>query len=673
MLLGRVSGRITTNDFSFKLEGDARKFDYVQVHHPAFGNILSQIIEIERNDDELMAKCLVIGYKDEAGKIKAIGSPIESNSEILLAEDQFIREVTKIEDPKTGAYIGKLEGKDIRINLDINKLLTKHIAVLAKSGSGKSYTVGVLLEEIAEKKIPLLVIDPHGEYSSMAEENKSKDEVKFMAAFGIKPKKYAVQEFGDAKVNPNVRPLILPNDFTSQELLELLPGKINANQMGVLYNALKDLERITFPNILLRLEQEESNAKWNIINIISYLHSLGIFSDSGIPYSQYLKSGTISIINLRGINPDIQELIVYKLCKDLFELRKKNRLPPFFLVIEEAHNFCPERSFGEAKSSKILRNIASEGRKFGLGLCVITQRPARIDKSVLSQCTTQIILKVTNPNDLKAISGSVEGLTGDVEKEIQNLAVGTAIITGITDIPLFVSVRPRKSLHGGKGIEVIRRKDEESFLEKVKEFRKEELLPVIISNISANDLKIVSDPAAEIRTLLVPAVLFVCEENRIKFNILVELEQGKLITNIDTFESKKLPDLSGLGKSELVLLQRAFQEKAFSLEDLQSKVKLNAPLPESFQKLRQRGLIRERARESGVRENSIVYEISDEHVFSKLMAFQTYAKVEYVKVDFDEKKAATVGVMEARNLLSSFTKIVDEAECFVVRNTVVSH
>jgi len=460
--------------------------------------------------------------------------------------------------------------------------------------------------------------------------------------------------------------LIDYNDFTSQELLELLPGKINANQMGVLYNALKDLERITFPSILLRLEQEESNAKWNIINIISYLHSLGIFSDSGLPYSQYLKSGTVSIINLRGINPDIQELIVYKLCKDLFELRKKNRLPPFFLVIEEAHNFCPERSFGEAKSSKILRAIASEGRKFGLGLCVITQRPARIDKSVLSQCTTQIILKVTNPNDLRAISGSVEGLTGDVEREIQNLPIGTALITGVTDIPLFVNIRPRKSLHGGKGIEVIRKKDEENFLEKVREFRKEELLPVIMPNISANDLRIVSDPAAEIKTLLVPAVFFMCEEDAMKFNILVELEQGKLITNIDTFESKKLPNLSGLGKNELVLLQKAFQEKFFSLEGLKAKVKLNVPLLESFQKLHQRGLVR-----SKVGNNSAVYEISDEHVFSKLPAYQIFARVEYVKVDFDEKKASNVGVMEARNLLSSFTKIVDEVECFVVRNEVV--
>ena len=115
------------------------------------------------------------------------------------------------------------------------------------------------------------------------------------------------------------------------------------------------------------------------------------------PYHELIKSGTCTIINFRGVNPDIQDIIVYKLTKDLFELRKQNKIPPFFMVIEEAHNYCPERNFGEKKSSKILRTIASEGRKFGLGLCVVSQRPARLDKSVLSQCSTQIIMKQQIP------------------------------------------------------------------------------------------------------------------------------------------------------------------------------------------------------------------------------------------------------------------------------------
>ncbi|UCE73221.1 MAG: ATP-binding protein, partial [Methanomassiliicoccales archaeon] len=166
-----------------------------------------------------------------------------------------------------------------------------------------------------------------------------------------------------------------------------------------------------------------------------------------------------TIINLKGSPPDIQTLVVNRICTYLFELRKQDKIPPLMLVAEEAHNFCPQQ--GQVASSKIFRTIASEGRKFGLGLCVVTQRPAKVDKNVLSQCNTQVILKVTNPNDLKAITASVEGLTSGMTDEIQRLPIGTAIITGgkIT-MPLFVEIRPRETRHGGESVTIVERSSE---------------------------------------------------------------------------------------------------------------------------------------------------------------------------------------------------------------------
>jgi DNA helicase HerA-like ATPase len=124
------------------------------------------------------------------------------------------------------------------------------------------------------------------------------------------------------------------------------------------------------------------------------------------------------------------------------------------LVLEESHNFCPQ--VGVAASSKILRTIASEGRKFGLGLLIVTQRAAKVDKNVLSQCNTQIILKITNPNDLKAISSSVEGLTSAMEEEVQRLPIGVAIVTGGgIQMPLMVEIRPRETRHGGESVKVL--------------------------------------------------------------------------------------------------------------------------------------------------------------------------------------------------------------------------
>jgi hypothetical protein len=104
----------------------------------------------------------------------------------------------------------------------------------------------------------------------------------------------------------------------------------------------------------------------------------------------------------------------------------------------------------------VLRTIASEGRKFGLGLCVVSQRPAKIDKNVLSQCATQIILKVTNPNDLKAISQSIEGLTHGMEDNIQRLAIGSAILSGgNVTTPIIIDVRVRETKHGGESVTIV--------------------------------------------------------------------------------------------------------------------------------------------------------------------------------------------------------------------------
>ena len=84
---------------------------------------------------------------------------------------------------------------------------------------------------------------------------------------------------------------------------------------------------------------------------------------------QYIaRKGQNTIINLKGIPPIIQEIAVARLTMELFEARKLEKIPPTMLIIEEAHKYCPQET--KAVSSQMLRNVASEGRKFGLGLAV---------------------------------------------------------------------------------------------------------------------------------------------------------------------------------------------------------------------------------------------------------------------------------------------------------------
>ena len=78
-------------------------------------------------------------------------------------------------------------------------------------------------------------------------------------------------------------------------------------------------------------------------------------------------------------------------------------------MIEEAHNFAPEGGGRNNPAARVIQKIASEGRKFNLGLIVITQRPAQVSKGVLSQCSTQAIFRLINQNDLNQIKEVVEG------------------------------------------------------------------------------------------------------------------------------------------------------------------------------------------------------------------------------------------------------------------------
>jgi uncharacterized protein len=122
-------------------------------------------------------------------------------------------------------------------------------------------------------------------------------------------------------------------------------------------------------------------------------------------------------------------------------------VPPCLLVVEEAHQFAPETATKENSLSKnILERIAREGRKFGCCVCLISQRPVRLSSTILSQANTHIILRITNPYDLKHIGQSSEGLDQKSTDMITSLKVGEALVVGeASSFPVFFSVRQKKS------------------------------------------------------------------------------------------------------------------------------------------------------------------------------------------------------------------------------------
>lgn len=477
--IGILYGDIRSTTLKCSISHAIEKNEYVQIFHESCGLVLGQIDDIERKtnlslekaqqlsngedievEEKVSATISVIGYRDERNLLLVPHTPFKAGEAVYRADESLIKKTIGLkQDDEKGAYIGRLSGHDVPIYVDINSLVQKHVSILAKTGGGKSYVAGVLIEELIKHGVTVLIIDPHGEYGSL---KKPSEVVPSMKAFGITPRGYhgKILEFStDTRINPETRLLRFTlRNLGAREILELTSLKNVRSHLHALRLALETVrstqENYGLADIISFLEGQDDPRNSSLINELEYLEGIQIFAREGTRIDELIMKGKTTIINLKGAPPDIQELIVNRICTALFELRKINKIPPMMLVLEEAHKYCPQQ--GEVASSKILRTIASEGRKFGLGLLIVTQRAAKVDKNVLSQCNTQIILKVTNPNDLKAIIASVEGLTTGMTDEIQRLPIGMAIVMGGNiSMPLFVNIRPRETLHGGKSAEIL--------------------------------------------------------------------------------------------------------------------------------------------------------------------------------------------------------------------------
>jgi len=557
MLVGRIIGKTSPEWFDFEVTSIIKKMDFVATRDPEKHWVLGRIEGIIQEREKAVAKVSVIGYTDKRGTVRLPRMPFKPGSFIYKADDGLIKRVLELK--TSGLYIGLLDGSEnLRVFLDPKLLITKHLAVLAKSGFGKSYFIGVLLEEFMENKLPAVIIDPHGEYISFRDPNRKPEETKYMSIFGVKPKAYKkeLQIYCPEKnLTVGAKKLKFKDKLNYQEVFDMLPFRLTANQMSVIYSAVQDIGKpdYTLDDLRKEIQISKSKAKWGVLSVIDFLKTTALFDGSSyIKTTDLVKKDTLSIINLKGIEPDVQQLIVYKIVRDLFEARKQNKIPYFLLVVEEAQNFCPERGFGgEVISSNILRTVASEGRKFGMGLAIISQRPARVDKNVLSQCNTQLFLRITNPNDIRSIMDSVEGITRGIESQIKVLPVGTSVVVGLIDQPLLVNVRIRRSNHTGAAAmmpERIKQKEEGDILYLYPKFLEEDVKKTIIKKFE--QFKLIYYPLWLLRCK------FSTDEGEKIDSLFVDGVSGELVfvRENQLMRTDGLPKLLNLGMKEKAVL-----------------------------------------------------------------------------------------------------------------------
>jgi len=419
----------------------------------------------------------ILGYEHENG-LEIPRHGIAPGSPVRLADDEILIRILSQPEEKA-AFMGTLATRSsVPVHISINELISRHCAVLAMTGAGKSYSVGVLIEELMKKHGSVVVFDPHGEYRDMQFDDSE------VGVYGLEGKNRIKIESSSLRTG-DFRNLIPDLTDTQRDLLDEILNladkfyekyDLNSilNILGILYDlkkeekSKKEMEFGVFSEDILK----GIGKKVGITTIgalmrrISRLERTRLFELEGTPFSELVGKNQLTVIDLSDADERLSESIITAIAKGIFA-RRRNHVKgdgngevietPVFLIIEEAHNFAPRGMDDRVVLSRgVLRRIAREGRKFGIGLCIVSQRPNKLDSDVLSQCNTQIIMKIVNPSDQEYIRQSVETVTEDVVRDLPSLGRGEAIIVGSAiRLTVPVKIRGRVTKAGGEDIDIV--------------------------------------------------------------------------------------------------------------------------------------------------------------------------------------------------------------------------
>jgi len=389
---------------------------------------------------------------------------------------------------------------EVDVKVDGHAIVTRHLAILAMTGAGKSWTARRIIEELAKKNYPIVIFDPHGDYSGLANVTDLRNRVKrYYAQFPVfeqSPEDVitVVENLGWNLANTHqslfddlfngAREFLRASPEEMKERTQWLGdylGKENIVQYGLRPNlffladfvqavvkAGKGGDNSALDSIVKWSNREQLRVNKQVAGWLEGLpnnlraaakrlgqmeeinkHTARASEPLPIDRKQLVSYGGISVVALAGYTSDFQATIYSLIADEIFEARVRNDLKlPVLLLLEEAHNFAPAQSMtpAERRAINTTKQIAQEGRKFGVGLILISQRPSRLDETTLSQCNSYIIMRMVNPADQKFVRNVVETLAEDEAKLLPDLDVGEAILSGqLINFPVLVRIKKPES------------------------------------------------------------------------------------------------------------------------------------------------------------------------------------------------------------------------------------
>lgn len=340
-------------------------------------------------------------------------------------------------DGRTSIPIGTVyPTRDIRAGLYVDAMLGKHFALLGSTGTGKSTSAALILHRICEAAPEghIVMVDPHGEYAAAFKNNGMVLDVSnlqmpyWLMNFEEHCEVLLTRTGNDRQMDADILAKCLLRARSKNRLAESM-GKITVdspipyllsdlsneiqNEMGKL-----DKSTNTAPYMRLKTKLDELKADPRYQFMFSGMLVGDTMADFLCRIFRMPGDGRpISIIDVSGVPSDITSTVVAVLSRLVFDFAiwgRDEKTRPILLVCEEAHRYVPsEKHADDSSVGRILSRIAKEGRKYGISLGLITQRPSDLAEGVLSQCGTIIAMRLNNERDQSFVKAAMpEGARG---------------------------------------------------------------------------------------------------------------------------------------------------------------------------------------------------------------------------------------------------------------------
>ena len=343
--------------------------------------------------------------------------------------------------------------QDIRATLQVDQMLGKHFALLGSTGTGKSTAAALILHRICElaPEGHILMIDPHGEYPEAFRDVGHLLDVSnlqmpyWLMNFEEHCEVFVTMTGGERQVDTDILAKCLLQARMKNRLADQL-GRITVDSpipyllsdlLNILNNEMGKLDKasssIPYMRVKTKIEELRADPRYQFMfsgmlvgdTMVEFISKIFRIPADGRP---------ISIIDVSGVPSEITSTVVAVLSRLAFDYAiwaRGGDVRPVLLVCEEAHRYIPnERNADGSSVGRILSRIAKEGRKYGISLGLITQRPSDLAEGVLSQCGTIIAMRLNNERDQAFVKAAMPEGSRSFLDSIQALRNRECIICG---------------------------------------------------------------------------------------------------------------------------------------------------------------------------------------------------------------------------------------------------